>query len=95
VERLVSQQRDRQDELWEAAMQWEAEASGVFVAGYQAATAGLASVPPTGAAFDRLLQLFLIEKALYEMRYELESRPQWTAIPIRGLIGLLDGGAAA
>jgi maltose alpha-D-glucosyltransferase/alpha-amylase len=37
------------------------------------------------AASDRLLRLFLWEKALYEVRYELRSRPEWVGIPLIGL----------
>jgi maltose alpha-D-glucosyltransferase / alpha-amylase len=33
-----------------------------------------------------LLTLFEIEKALYELRYELRNRPDWAAIPLRSLI---------
>jgi maltose alpha-D-glucosyltransferase/alpha-amylase len=92
IERLVAHNRDRHAEYLKAAMDWEHAATGVFLAGYKAAATELASVPQQEGAFDRLLDLFLIEKALYEMRYELDSRPQWASIPIRGLIGLLDRG---
>jgi maltose alpha-D-glucosyltransferase/alpha-amylase len=30
----------------------------------------------------------MIEKAIYELRYELDNRPDWLAIPIRGLLEL-------
>jgi maltose alpha-D-glucosyltransferase / alpha-amylase len=90
AERLAAHNRERHADVLKAALEWEAVATGVFVAGYRAATAGLASVPADETAFHRLLHLFLIEKALYEMRYELESRPQWAVIPLRGLLGLLD-----
>jgi maltose alpha-D-glucosyltransferase/alpha-amylase len=89
VERLSEHNRDRHADVLKASLEWEAAATGVFIAGYRAATAGLASVPQDDAAFEQLLSLFLIEKALYEMRYELESRPHWTVIPILGLLGLL------
>jgi len=36
-----------------------------------------------------LLNLFVLEKALYELRYELTSRPAWTRIPLRGILGYL------
>jgi maltose alpha-D-glucosyltransferase/alpha-amylase len=39
-----------------------------------------------------LLRSFLILKALYELRYELNNRPKWVAIPLRGLLGLIDKG---
>ena len=43
-------------------------------------------VPPQ--AETALLDLFLIEKAAYEVRYEAENRPAWLAIPLRGLASL-------
>jgi maltose alpha-D-glucosyltransferase/alpha-amylase len=90
VTRLGAQHADRHAEFRGNALEWQAEVTGAFLAGYKAATAGLHSVPQDEAAFERLLNLFLIEKGLYEMRYELDSRPQWVAIPIRGLLELLD-----
>ncbi len=39
---------------------------------------------------DGLLQLFVLRKALYELRYEIGSRPAWLSIPTRGILGLLD-----
>ena len=36
-----------------------------------------------------LLDLFLLEKALYEVRYELQNRPDWVVIPLRGILSLL------
>ena len=39
-----------------------------------------------------LLETFLVEKALYEIRYELNNRPSWAGIPIRGLLEILEAG---
>jgi maltose alpha-D-glucosyltransferase/alpha-amylase len=36
-----------------------------------------------------LLDLLVIEKALYELRYEMNNRPDWVPIPIAGLQGIL------
>jgi maltose alpha-D-glucosyltransferase/alpha-amylase len=36
-----------------------------------------------------LLGLFVLEKALYELGYELNNRPDWVRIPLRGLLALL------
>ena len=35
-----------------------------------------------------LLELFLLEKAFYELRYEIDNRPDWVRIPLRGITGL-------
>ena len=91
--RASDRDHERQAELSRAAHEWTIAARGAFIDRYRAAVAGLPSVPADAAAFGELLDLFLIEKALYEMRYELENRPRWTAIPIRGLIELLEESA--
>ena len=39
----------------------------------------------------RLLELFLLEKAFYEIVYEAANRPDWLAIPIAGVLDILDG----
>ncbi len=90
VNRLTERYRERQQEILRTALDWEAAAAGAFIAGYRAAVVDLPSVPQDTEIFNALLDLFLTEKALYEMRYELENRPQWAAIPMRGLIWLLD-----
>ena len=42
------------------------------------------------AAQEALLDLFLIEKAAYEIRYEAANRPTWIALPLRGLVNILN-----
>ncbi|RYZ65837.1 MAG: hypothetical protein EOP05_20020 [Proteobacteria bacterium] len=39
---------------------------------------------------DGVLQVFVLEKALYEIGYELGSRPEWVGIPLRGVLDLLE-----
>jgi len=89
VERSAEREHERRGELVRLAADWEAAAAAAIRAGYLSTAGDLPSVPHSKSAFDALLERFLIEKALYEIRYELEHRPRWTAIPIRGLIGLL------
>ena len=42
-------------------------------------------VPQSDEEFARLLDAFLLEKAIYELGYELNNRPDWVSIPIRGI----------
>ncbi|MEO7741811.1 MAG: maltose alpha-D-glucosyltransferase [Usitatibacter sp.] len=67
-----------------AGVHWRDAASKAFLDGYEgpAAAAGLAA--PTGAA-GGLLELLILEKALYELAYEIDNRPDWACIPLRGL----------
>jgi maltose alpha-D-glucosyltransferase/alpha-amylase len=37
-----------------------------------------------------MIETYLLEKALYELNYELNNRPDWVGIPLRGILGLLD-----
>ena len=45
---------------------------------------------PFGSAFDKLLTVFELEKAVYELRYELSFRPDWVPIPVAGILRLLE-----
>ncbi len=46
-------------------------------------------MPTDDVEFARLLDLHLLEKAVYELGYELDHRPDWVVIPARGLEELL------
>ncbi|HXS53355.1 MAG TPA: maltose alpha-D-glucosyltransferase [Usitatibacter sp.] len=67
---------------------WERGAAHHFREGYARGATGLASVPSDAAEFQSLLELFLVEKALYELRYEIAQRPGWIGIPLTGLLEL-------
>ncbi|HUQ29825.1 MAG TPA: maltose alpha-D-glucosyltransferase [Usitatibacter sp.] len=73
----------------QALTQWGSDARHHFLEGYTKSAAGLASVPANEPALRALLDLFLIEKALYELRYEAANRPDWIAIPLGGLMELI------
>ena len=46
-------------------------------------------VPPSTADAELLLRSWVLEKALYEVRYELNSRPDWVDIPLRAVAAIL------
>jgi maltokinase len=52
-------------------------------------------LPAGNAAFNRLLMVFELEKAVYELRYELNNRPEWIHIPVAGILRMLEAAAAA
>jgi trehalose synthase-fused probable maltokinase len=47
-------------------------------------------LPAGDAAVRNLLSVFELEKAVYELRYELDNRPDWVAIPVAGIKRLLE-----
>jgi maltose alpha-D-glucosyltransferase/alpha-amylase len=63
---------------------WEREARQAFTTGYRNVTAGAAFVPAREADFARVVSVFEVEKAAYEIVYEASHRPEWIAIPARG-----------
>jgi maltose alpha-D-glucosyltransferase/alpha-amylase len=50
-------------------------------------------LPPAADDLATLLDVYLLEKAIYELRYELNNRPDWVAIPLAGILELLGGAA--
>ncbi|WP_018479148.1 maltose alpha-D-glucosyltransferase [Pontibacter roseus] len=70
-------------EQW--AEQWYHYASGFFMHTYLAKTLGTGVVPQKEEDFEILMETFLLEKAIYELGYELNNRPDWVLIPIRGI----------
>jgi maltose alpha-D-glucosyltransferase/alpha-amylase len=77
-------------EILSRAMNWRDAVSARFKAAYDAAVAGTSATPAAPTEADRLLHLFLLEKAFYEVRYESANRPDWLAIPVNGLLDLLE-----
>jgi maltose alpha-D-glucosyltransferase/alpha-amylase len=69
----------------EAAERWLQQVRGAFVAAYQEAIGGAPLLDTLDPA-QGLLRLFELDKALYELRYELNNRPDWVGIPLQGLL---------
>ena len=50
-----------------------------------------ALLPAGEAVINNLLSIYELEKAIYELRYELNNRPDWIPIPVAGIGRLLEG----
>jgi trehalose synthase-fused probable maltokinase len=68
---------------------WESAARRAFLDGYHAGIEP-ALLPAGEAAIAQVLAIFELEKAVYELRYEIDNRPDWAAIPVAGIARLLD-----
>jgi trehalose synthase-fused probable maltokinase len=68
---------------------WEDRARERFLAGYDESV-DRNLLPPGQQAVEQLLSVFELEKAVYELRYELNNRPDWVSIPVAGIARLLD-----
>jgi maltose alpha-D-glucosyltransferase/alpha-amylase len=70
---------------------WYRYVSGVFVKSYLATVGKAPFIPAERKELEIMLKAFLLEKAVYELGYELNNRPEWVSIPLRGLKDLLEG----
>jgi maltokinase len=68
---------------------WEDRTRDAFLAGYFGAVDG-SLLPPGESNARTLLTIFELEKAVYELRYELNNRPDWVRIPVAGIARLLE-----
>jgi maltose alpha-D-glucosyltransferase/alpha-amylase len=74
-------------DLW--ARHWYAWVAAAFLRGYRRSTEGTSFVPATDAEWAVLLDTLLLQKAFYELGYELNNRPDWVTIPLKGIVSLL------
>ena len=68
---------------------WEERARESFLAGYLEAVDSVL-MPPGEPPTRTMLSIFELEKAVYELRYELNNRPDWVRIPVAGIARLLE-----
>jgi maltose alpha-D-glucosyltransferase/alpha-amylase len=68
---------------------WHQWAAAAFLRGYRQAAGRARFVPGDPAAFAGLLDGFVLGKAFYELAYELNNRPDWVRIPLRGILALI------
>ncbi len=87
---LVDRDPEGYARLLPFAMEWRQLVQKTFLEAYQETIAGCPSWPGEERELSRSLQLFLLDKVLYEISYEAASRPAWLRIPIKGLGELLD-----
>ncbi len=69
---------------------WQRWVSAVFLKSYLKEAGGARFVPGNRSELSVLLRVLLLEKAVYELSYELNNRPDWVGIPLRGILQLLD-----
>ena len=68
---------------------WYSYVSGTFLRSYLRSVEGSQVVPQDPNDFAMLLETFLVEKAVYELGYELNNRPDWLMIPVHGIEEIL------
>lgn len=97
LERELKVAPDEHGRLGIALARWRDRATAAFVGAYRETLTNSRLWPENPVAADRLLNFFLLEKAFYEIEYELAHRPDWLRVPLTGVIRILSenaGGAS-
>jgi len=89
LDRALKISSDEHGKLAAALADWRDRATATFLAAYREAMTHPRLWPANRQAAERLLDFFLIEKALYEIEYELAHRPEWLRVPLTGILRIL------
>ncbi len=89
IREITGRFADSEERARAAASAWRGMIDAAFLAGYQGAVEGTRAAVTDPETRDRLLKLCLLTKALYEVDYEANNRPDWIEIPARGVLSIL------
>jgi maltose alpha-D-glucosyltransferase/alpha-amylase len=84
LERALKSAPDEHGKLARALEDWREHSVAAFMAAYRSSLSDTRLWPQSPEAADRLLDFFLLEKAFYEIEYELAHRPDWLRVPLAG-----------
>lgn len=76
------------DRLLPFVHEWQTASRMAFLSGYREGVSDCLAWPRDDRNANQLIELFVLEKALYELRYELDHRVDWAGIPLTGLLAL-------
>jgi maltose alpha-D-glucosyltransferase/alpha-amylase len=88
-ERALKMGHDENNRLANALAEWRDRATEALLTSYHEATIDQKFWPADPRAAGQLLNFFLLEKAFYEVEYELSHRPDWLRVPLTGIIRIL------
>jgi maltose alpha-D-glucosyltransferase / alpha-amylase len=74
--------------------QWYHYMSQFFMSAYLDTVKGSPFIPKDKSDLDILMTTFILEKAVYELNYELNNRPDWVIIPLKGIKDVIEGSKA-
>ena len=86
LERALKIAPDEQGKIAAALAEWRDRATAAFLAAYREAITNPRLWPADRSAADQMLNFFLVEKAFYEIEYELAHRPDWLRVPLTGML---------
>jgi maltose alpha-D-glucosyltransferase/alpha-amylase len=87
--RALKVNHDEAGKLAAALAEWRDRATAAFLAAYRETIAHQRLWPADPHAAEQMLNFFLLEKAFYEIEYELSHRPDWLRVPLTGILRIL------
>ncbi|HEY2210227.1 MAG TPA: maltose alpha-D-glucosyltransferase [Bradyrhizobium sp.] len=89
LERALKVAPDEQGKLGAALAEWRDRSTAAFLAAYREVMTNQRLWPADPQAAEQMLNFFLLEKAFYEIEYELAHRPEWLRVPLTGMVRIL------
>jgi maltose alpha-D-glucosyltransferase / alpha-amylase len=89
VRQLVEARPAAEPRMTQLAEAWRQRAVDGFRAAYRKTMRGCAAYPASKKLAREMTAFFALEKAVYEVSYELANRPDWVDIPLKGILGIL------
>ena len=89
VRQLAEARPAAEPRMMQLAEAWRQRAVDGFRAAYRKTMRGCAAYPASKKQAREMTAFFTLEKAVYEVSYELANRPDWVDIPLKGILGIL------
>jgi maltose alpha-D-glucosyltransferase/alpha-amylase len=89
VRQLAEARPAAEPRMTQLAEAWRQRAVDGFRAAYRKTMRGCAAYPANKKQAREMTAFFILEKAVYEVSYELANRPAWVDIPLKGILGIL------
>jgi maltose alpha-D-glucosyltransferase/alpha-amylase len=89
LNRALKTTADEHGKIAQALQGWREHSTAALLASYREFLTDARLWPADPAQSDRLLDFFLLEKAVYEIEYELAHRPDWLSVPLAGTLRIL------
>jgi maltose alpha-D-glucosyltransferase/alpha-amylase len=95
LERALKSAPDQHGRITQALDRWRERSTTAFLAAYRQSSSDTRLWPRSPEDSDRMLDFFLLEKAFYEIEYELAHRPDWLRVPLAGTCRMLSRAGSA
>jgi maltose alpha-D-glucosyltransferase/alpha-amylase len=89
VRQLAEARPAAEPRMTQLAEAWRQRAVDGFRAAYRKTMRGCPAYPASKKQAREMTAFFILEKAVYEVSYELANRPAWVDIPLKGILGIL------